>query len=109
MSLEGTLEVAVGTRVEFTFTVTNVGQDTVDLEFSSGQAADFAVYENDTEVWRWSDGRMFTQALGSERLRPEEAATYNGRWADPQPGTWTAIATLEAANASVEAAMSFEV
>lgn len=109
MTLDADLVVVAGDGVEFTFTVSNVGTDSTDLEFRSGLAADFAVFEDDSEIWRWSDGRMFTQSIQYETLASGESVTYTGEWPDPESGAYTAVATLEAENASVETTAEFAV
>lgn len=109
MVLRGDLDVAVDDDVVFTFTVTNTGDDPVELEFRDGLAADVAVHRDAEEVWRWSEGRMVTQALWSERLGPGEAATYEAHWDDPTSGRYEAVATLEARDADLEARAAFTV
>ncbi|GAB3698056.1 BsuPI-related putative proteinase inhibitor [Halorubrum pallidum] len=85
--------------VEFALTVRNDGDEPITLRFRTGQRADFAatpigtgtepVEGTDPEpVWRHGDGRLFTQATGTETLSPGDAETYEGTWADPPPGTY---------------------
>lgn len=110
MPLEADLDPTVtADTVEFVFTVENTGTDPVDLDFRSGQAADVTVVRDDDEAWRWSDGRLFTQALRSETVAPGDSRVYEMTWETPEPGTYEAVATLEAANVSVEAQAGFEV
>jgi hypothetical protein len=96
MGLDATLETAVDGTVEFQFRVRNAGNAPVELTFPSGKVADVVVFEDDREGWRWSDGRMFTQALSSRTLAPEETLTEQFTWSDPSPGEYTARATLSA-------------
>lgn len=110
MTLEGALDVSVAeTIVEFTFSLHNAGDDPETLEFRSGQTAEFVVYEDKTEVYRWSDGRMFTQAIQTETIEPGDSVTYSGEWQEPSPGTYKAVATLEAVDTAVEATAEFYV
>lgn len=109
MSLDGDLAVTVGRDVDFAFTVRNPGEEPLALEFRDGLAADFLVHRDGEAVWRWSEGRMVTQALWVERLEPGEATTYEARWDEPSPGHYEAVATLEATTADVEARAPFEV
>lgn len=110
MALEGALHVSASPEtVEFAFTVENVTTESVELEFRSGLVADFVVLGDDEEVWRFSDGMMFTQALQSETLAPGEAFTYPATWDDPVPGEYEAVATLQTRNTPVEARASFSV
>ena len=94
MALTSTLEVGVGDEVEFALTVENTDDDPVELTFRSCLKADFAVEADGEEIWRASDGKMFTQALQTETIQPGASATYPGRWSDPEPGTYTAVAEL---------------
>jgi hypothetical protein len=97
MTLDGHLEWAVvGDGVEFTFTVENASTEPVDLAFQSGKVADVAVYEDGAEVWRWSEGRLFTQALETMTLAPGESFAREMTWENPPPGEYTAEASLDA-------------
>lgn len=114
MALDSTLDADVGEdAVEFTLTVTNAGTERVEFEFTSGLGADFVVCDattdEETEVWRWSEGRLFTQMLRSEVLAPGESIAHTGSWEDPPPGEYTAIARLETTSPSVEERTAFEV
>lgn len=109
MTIGSRLDITIDTTVEFTFIISNDGQDPIELKFPSGLAVDFVVCQDGTEVWRWSDGRMFTQAIESTTLSPGESVSYTGRWHNPDPGEWTAVATLEAVNVSLKATSSFQV
>lgn len=95
--------------VTFEFTVENAGGSDVELTFRDGRTADVRVAADGEAVWRWSDGRLFTQALRSETVAPDDSRVYEMTWETPEPGTYEAVATLEAANVSVEARAAFEV
>lgn len=110
MSLEGSLTIDVSPdAVSFEFTVVNGGTDPVELTFRSGKIADIAVYADGGPVWRWSDGRMFTQALRTDSLAPGESFTHAAEWVDPEPGEYTAEATLEATNHELPTRRAFVV
>jgi len=97
-------------RVAFTYEVTNPDDEPIDLQFSDGQESDLAIEDDHgTEVWRWSDGRMFAQMLQQKHLAPGETATYEFEWGNPDPGEYEATATLAANNADCEATTAFEV
>ena len=58
--------------IRLTFKVINEGESPIRLEFTSMQRFDFAIDDaSGTELWRWSNGRMFAQALGEEVLGSE--------------------------------------
>lgn len=110
MPLDSHLDVTVtDAAVEFVFTVTNANTETADIEFRSGKVADIAVYENGSEVWRWSDDKMFTQALETETLEPGESFAHEGVWQDPPPGRYTVEASLAARNVALREQTVFEV
>jgi hypothetical protein len=98
MTLNGTLDATVDGDVEFTLTVTNTGPDPVDLTFRSGKRADVVVTDTDSgeEVWRWSQGRMFTQAISTVELAPGETLDRSFTWSDPPAGRYEAEGTLAA-------------
>ena len=115
MSLEATLDVTVGDGdVVFDVRVVNDGDAPVELTFSTGQTADVIVYEGgsiDPErepVWRWSDGRMFTQAIREGTLQPGEEIREQFRWENPPAGEYVARGTLSA-DKSAEADATFVV
>lgn len=110
MSLDATLDAGVDGEATFTFEVENSGSETVELTFRSGKRVDVAVSDADTgeEVWRWSAGRMFTQAITSVELAPGETFDETVSWRDPPEGSYEATATLEASQ-SVSATTSLSV
>lgn len=104
MTLEASLTATVdGGDVQFTFAVENAGDEERSLTFSDGQRFDVTVTDGDEEVWRWAEGMMFTQALGTERLGPGESVTYEAAWSDVPGGEYEARAELVATDADCEA------
>ncbi|WP_224449973.1 BsuPI-related putative proteinase inhibitor [Haloprofundus salilacus] len=98
-------------RVDFELKVENQGTEEVTLSFRDARRAEFLVVdvEGEEEQWRWSDGRMFAQMLGSETLAPGESTTFEGVWDDPEPGGYVAVGELAAADADAEAETQFSV
>lgn len=92
--LDAALDVTVGGEVRFRLVVSNAGDTPVDLTFRDACRADFAVYEDGEERWRYSDGRAFAQVLTNADLQPGERATFEAAWPEPEPGDYTAEATL---------------
>jgi hypothetical protein len=107
--LDASLEVTVGDGVRFRFVVTNPGDTPIELTFRDACRADFAVYEGDEEVWRYSDGKAFSQVLTSADLQPGEAATFEETWPNPEPGDYTAEATLRVLEEEISARTPFSV
>jgi hypothetical protein len=108
MDLSGTLDLAFDDGLRFYFTITNTGDDPIELQFRDGQSVEFVVLENGTECWRRSDSRLFTQAIRSERLAPEKPAIYECEWSTAESGRYTARATLCAENYDCSAERTIE-
>lgn len=92
---------ASDSAVRFALHVVNNGKKRIELTFPSGQTYDFAVLDTlGREVWRWSNGRMFTQALrntllaGGETMDLEETMAASAL----SPGKYVARATLTSKN-----------
>jgi hypothetical protein len=110
MTLAGELDVSVGDdAVTFTYAVTNEGSEAVDLNFSDSQRADVVVSQDGEPVWRWSDGQMFMQMLGSETIDAGATSEHEFAWEHPAPGEYEAEAELVANEATAPASASFSV
>lgn len=107
--LETALAVTVGDGVTFSFSVVNAGDTPVELTFRDACRVDFVVYADDREAWRYSDGKTFAQALSKAEFQPGETATFDVTWPDPNPGEYTAEATLRVIERSVAARTPFSV
>lgn len=110
--LASSLRVAVDTSegVQLTLHVTNFSSKGVELTFPSGQTHDFAILDaGGREVWRWSEGRMFTQALQTRQLGKGETVSYEDEWnVDLPSGRYIAVAMLTSDNHPVESRVEFE-
>lgn len=107
--LEGSLHVTVGDDVRFEFVVENTGDDPIEVTFRDGGQADYVVYQEGDEVWRWSDGRMFTQMLQPATFAPGDEAVFEETWPQPDPGSYTAEAMLRVDEVDVSARTPFSV
>jgi hypothetical protein len=81
--------------------VMNTGKKRVELTFPSGQTYDFVILDSlGREMWRWGNGRMFTQAVrnktlaGGETLELEETMKSSPL----PPGKYVARALLTSEN-----------
>lgn len=88
-----------GKPVTWSLRVRNDGGEAVTLTFPSGKRGDVVLEgEKDEEVYRWSEGRFFTEAVGRERLGPNQEVVY--RLEEPslsvEPGDYDLVATLAA-------------
>jgi len=108
--LTPTLDVTVDNRVRFSFTVTNESAKKLELVFPDGRTHDVIVLDSlGREVWRWSEGRLFTQSVQNRVLRASDTILFDETWRAPAPGTYTAVATLASANFPVEQRQAFVV
>lgn len=96
--------------VSFTYRVTNVSEQPVELTFSSGQSFDVIVENGGTELWRWSGDRMFTQALRQVAIAPGETLAFDATWipAPPVSGSVQARAMLSAREHTAEQQIQLE-
>lgn len=69
-----------GEAVSIDFVLTNRGDEPVRIPLNSGQRYEFEVWRDNRVVWRWSQGRFFTQQLGSTSIQPNEEVTYRVTW-----------------------------
>ncbi len=110
MTLEGSLTVTVGATVTFSLTVTNTSDAPTTITFPDGRQVDVAVFADDGDdpIWRWSEGRMFTQAVEHLELEPGGSRSWTREWIDPSPGHLRAVAEL-VAECHLTAAATFHV
>lgn len=81
----------------------NLSNDEINLDFSSGQRYDLAIYQGDEEVWRWSEGRFFTMALARETLKPGESLKYDLQIPiDLDPGEYILSGKLTTINSAID-------
>ena len=83
VTLEARLDKAIyspGELVGFALAVTNRGTEQVTFQFPTGQMFDFVVTREAQQVWQWSRGRVFTQALTTLSLSPGETKTFADHW-----------------------------
>ncbi len=104
--------VRVGSEsVELSMRVTNAGSKDVEISFPSGQTYDFVVLDSaGRQVWRWGEGRMFTQALQNKSLSSGDDMQIAERWEHGDlHGKYTAVATLRSSNFPMEQRVDFVV
>lgn len=84
-----------GASVSWSFRVTNVSDEPLTLTFSSGQRAEVVLSDEGGEVYRWSEGQVFTQAIEDVTIDAgdEEVFTLEGTL-DVAPGAYELIVTL---------------
>jgi hypothetical protein len=67
---------ASGDTVWWVFDVTNTGSSPVDLTFASGQTGEVVLSRDGIEEYRWSDGKVFTQAVSTLTLGSGQTVVY---------------------------------
>lgn len=108
-TLASSLDVSVAEGVRLALHITNTSTQPIEVQFSSGQTHDFAIADTaGREIWRWGDGRMFTQAVQARSLAPGQTVTYEERW-DPAgaTGRFTVVGRLMSTNLPVEQRLEF--
>jgi hypothetical protein len=103
-SIVSSLNLTVGQRVAFELTVTNNTRKRIEIRFPNGKTHDFVVLDAaGREVWRWSEGKMFTQVLQNKSVEPGQSITFSESWKNPDAsGTFTAVALLWSRNYPIE-------
>ncbi len=108
--LTPSLDVTVNDEVRFAFEITNDGKKKLELNFADGRTHDLVVLDSlGREVWRWSEGRLFTQAMQNRVLRTSDMLRYEEQWEAPAPGRYVAVATLASDNYPVKHQVEFTV
>ena len=110
-ALASSMRITVSEGVDLSLHLTNGTSKKLELRFPSGQTHDFVVLDSvGREVWRWSEGRFFTQTLQTKLVGRGETITYSDRW-DPQGlrGTFTAVGTLRSSTHPVESRVEFAI
>jgi len=95
--LEMTADVqADADKVDFNFKLKNTGEEVVDLNFPSGQQYEIVVKnDQDEEVYRYSKGKAFTQAIVDKEVKPGEDLSWNTSWNYKQDGERVEAGTYE--------------
>lgn len=96
----------VGNDIEVTLTATNTSEESVELIFPDGQTIEVVASSDGSEEWRYSDGRMFTQALRMETLAPGERLVETVTWDEPPAGEYEIRAWLCASDGDCAATAS---
>ena len=101
--------VRVGDQVRFTFHVANPGTRRLEVKFPNGQTHDIVVLDSaGNELWRWAEGRMFTEARQYRSISGGDSLLLEDGWDGPiGRGKLTAIATLMSTNYQIEHRVEF--
>ncbi|HHT70827.1 MAG TPA: LysM peptidoglycan-binding domain-containing protein [Firmicutes bacterium] len=69
-----------GTPVTMKLTKTNTCRRTQTLTYLTGQRYEFEIRQDNRLIWRWSDGRAFSQAVQRIHARPGETMIFTEQW-----------------------------
>ena len=96
-------------KLRFSLRVTNNTSKMLELRYPDGQTHDFVVKDfAGKEVWKWSEGRMFTSAMRSETLKGKGETTFEESWSPKgMHGSFTAVAILRSNNFPIETTVQF--
>lgn len=97
--------------VDFTLSVANNTKEAVELRFASSQTHDFKVLNSRGEtVWQWSKDRMFTQAMQSKVVKPQDTLTIVNDWSiKNMKGEYVAVAILNTDTHPIERRTVFQI
>lgn len=103
-SLVSDINVAVGEEVVLALHIRNEAARKVEVAFPSGLTHDFEVQDSVGRVmWRWSEGRLFTQAMQNRVLEQDESLTYEADWTPRDlHGEFVAVVTLKSSSHPIE-------
>lgn len=106
-----TMEVKVtGESVRLVLHVTNAGEEPLAFTFPTSQRHDFVVRTAEGEqIWRWSDGMAFLQAISRATLEPGESWDMEAVW-DPgeRSGEFVATGMVTARDREIRQTTTFE-
>lgn len=94
--------------VRFAIAVSNDSRKAVELDFPDGRTHDFIVLDaSGREVWKWSNGRSFTQGMQNRLLDAHDSVVYAESWRPPNKGSYTLVAQLHSENYPVRQRVGF--
>jgi hypothetical protein len=101
--------VSEGQHIQLALRVTNNTAKSVELRFPNGMTHDFIVQDpKGHTVWRWSEGRLFTQNIQNKTVHVSDTLTLEDEWnAQNAHGTYIAVATLNTTTHPVERRVAF--
>jgi hypothetical protein len=109
--LAASLDISTTDGVRFAFHVTNASDRKLEVRFPNGQTHDVVVLDSlGREIWRASEGRMFTQSLRNTPMDAGETVSWQDAWRTPPRGAvgpLTAVAVLTSQNYPTESRVAF--
>ncbi len=110
-SLTSSFNVSVTDEVNLAFAVRNEAARTVEVSFPSGLTHDFEIQDSLGRVmWRWSEGRLFTQSMQNRVLGSDESLAYKADWAPENlHGEFVAVVSLKSNSHPIERRVRFSI
>ena len=107
--LATTLELSVSESIDLRLHVTNTSGKKIEMTFPTSQTHDFYILDaSGREVWRWSEGRMFTQGVQKKLVDGGATLSFANRWVGPlATGTYTAVGLLRSSSHPTEQRVEF--
>ncbi len=95
--------------LRFALDLTNESKKHVELSFPNGQQYDFTVLDSaGREVYRWGEGRLFTQSVQNKLLDGGDTMHVDVRAMTKLPrGKYVAVATLHSSNFPIRQTSEF--
>ncbi len=89
--------VSLNETVNISVSVTNIGNQSINLTFPTAKTGDFSIIDSDgTEIYRWSEGKYFIQVITTLTIKPKETVILlTNEWKPSIEGTYTIRAWLE--------------
>ena len=108
-ALATTLELSVAEGIDLRLHVTNTSGRKIEMTFPTSQTHDFYILDaTGREVWRWSEGRMFTQGVQKRLVNGGATLSFADRWVGPlSAGTYTAVGVLLSSSHPTEQRVEF--
>lgn len=85
-----------GKSVRLTLRLTNLSGTETRLTFPTSQQYDFWVMRGGSEVWRWSDERVFSQAVERRTIGAQQTINLSEPWVADDPGAYVVHGELKA-------------
>ena len=105
-----------GQPVRLILTLANPGDTPQFFSFRSSHQYDFVIRRENQQVWEWSAGRMFAQALTQWTLQPHETRTFRETWdqngpnGEPaSPGSYELVGMLLVVDRTYTATAAFTI
>ncbi len=95
-------------NVRFAIAILNGTRKSVELSFPNGLTHDFVVIDSaGREIWKWSEGKMFTQSVQNRLLASLDSVRFDEQWRTAKAGDYTLVAVLNSDNHPVKQLVPF--